>query len=76
MEQIIKVTFHTPINGEREYYFSSLAAIYLHFSAEQIGCTLNTLWDSHLSVGNPKATKNCVISRHYISRKPQTNKSK
>ncbi|MFG6385767.1 MAG: hypothetical protein K1V80_04770 [Muribaculaceae bacterium] len=76
MDEIIKVTFHNPVNGEREYFFTSAAAIYQHFTAEQIGLSLARLWGKHLSVASPIATKTCVISKHYIHRKPQANKRK
>ena len=78
MDEIIKVTFHSPLpeSGEREFYFSSIAAIYERFSPAEVGCSLSTLWCFGLRVGNPKATKTCVISKHYIYRKPQTNPRK
>lgn len=68
-ETIIKVQFHTPVNGRCEYYFGSFAAIYEKFTPEQIGCALRTLWVSDL----PKATRQCVITRHSVIRKPQAN---
>lgn len=68
-ERIIKVRFHEPINDLQEYYFTSLAAIYERFTVKQIGCTLRTLWGSTL----PKATTQCVISRHPVFSKPQSN---
>lgn len=78
MDEIIKVTFHSPLpeSGEREFFFTSLAAIYERFSPAEVGCSLSTLWCFGLRVGNPKATKTCVISKHYIYRKPQTNPRK
>lgn len=78
MDEIIKVTFHSPLpgTGERECFFSSLTAIYERFSPAQIGCALSTLWCFGLTPDHPKSTKNCVISKHYIYRKPQTNKRK
>ncbi len=68
-EKIIKVQFHVPVDGRQEYYFTSFAAIYEHFTAQQIGCALRTLWASTL----PKATTQCVISRHSVFSKPQSN---
>lgn len=78
MDEIIKVQFHSPLPGEccQEYYFTSLAAIYEKFSPAEIGIALHSLWSVGLRVGHPKATKTCVISKHYIHRKPQTNKRK
>lgn len=78
MDEIIKVQFHCPLPGKsgEEYYFTSIAAIYEQFSPADIGCALSTLWCFGLRVGHPKVTKTCVISKHYIQRKPQTNKRK
>lgn len=78
MDEIIKVTFHSPLpeSGERECFFSSLAAIYERFTPAEVGCALSTLWCFGLRVGHPKVTKTCVISKHYIHRKPQTNPRK
>ena len=69
-EKIIKVQFHVPVDGRQEYYFTSFAAIYKHFTAQQIGCALRTLWASTL----PKATTQCVVSRHPVIRKAQNKK--
>lgn len=74
MVEIIKVTFHTLVNGEREYFFTSIAAIYQHFSPAQVGAALSTLWGKHLTPDCPIVTKTCIISKHYIHRKPQANK--
>ncbi len=68
-ENIIKVQFIRPINGQTEYYFGSLAAIYDTFTPSQIGCTLHTLWRSGIDENNSKATNNCVISKHKMLRK-------
>lgn len=74
-ETIIKVSFAIPVNGNNnEYYFGSLAAIYDIFTPEQIGCTLKTLWDAGITIEKPKLTRNCLISKHTLHRKPQKNK--
>lgn len=70
-KSIIKVRFHTPVDGQYEYYFTSLAAIFDRFSTVQIGCSLRTLWDYGVTADCPKATRNCVISRHSLFSKPQ-----
>ncbi|HPW66947.1 MAG TPA: hypothetical protein PLS84_07660 [Salinivirgaceae bacterium] len=67
--QIIKVEFFLPVDGKKEYYFGSLAAIYERFSEEQIGCKLETLWAHKLAENNPKSTRKCVITRQNILRK-------
>lgn len=70
---IIKVQFHNPVDGSCEWHFTSLAAIFDRFSPAQIGCSLRTLWDNGIAVGSPKATRNCIISRHPLFSKPQSN---
>lgn len=40
---IIKVKFAVPVEGKREHFFGSLAAIYEKFTPFQIGCKLPTV---------------------------------
>lgn len=70
-ENIIKVEFFVPLNGKKEHYFGSLAAIYEVFTPQQIGCKLETLWNAGIEEGNPKSTHHCVISKHKVRRKNQ-----
>lgn len=75
MEQtIIKVQFFTTIDGKTDFYFFSLAAIFEHFTSEQVGCSLYTLWRANITIDSPKSTRNCVVSREPIYSKPQINK--
>lgn len=68
---LVKVEFFVPVDGKKEYYFGSLAAIYDHFTPEQIGCKLESLWNSKIVPGKPKSTKHCVVSKHKVIRKKQ-----
>ncbi len=68
-EHIIKVQFLFFVDQQTEYYFGSLAAIFNKFTEEQIGCSLNTLYRSNIEVGQPKSTRNCIISKHILLRK-------
>ena len=68
-ENIIKVQFIRSINGQYEFYFGSLAAIYDKFTPAEIGCTFHTLWRSAIDINLPKATSKCVISKHKLLRK-------
>lgn len=72
-QNITKVQFLKPVNGQTEYFFGSIAAIYEKFSTEEIGCTLQTLW-GRVSEETPYITKKCIISKHPVVRKPQINK--
>lgn len=75
MEQnVIKVQFFKPVDGRVEYYFGSISAMFERFTEEQIGCSPQVMWYHKLSPDNPKATKQCVITKHRVLRKPQTNK--
>ncbi len=71
MESIIQVKFHLPVDGKTESYLGSLKAIYERFTPEQIGCTVERLWGSNITLDNPKVTSRCIISKHEIIRKPQ-----
>lgn len=68
---IIKVIFPAPVEGKREHFFGSLAAIYEKFTPYQIGCKLPTLWKAGIEPGTPKKTSKCTISKHEVTRKEQ-----
>ena len=68
---VIKVLFPVAVDGKREYFFGSLAAIYDKFTPYQIGCKLSTLWKAQIEQGKPKKTKKCVVSKHEVYRKEQ-----
>ena len=71
---VIKVHFHDPVDGKNDYYFGSLKAIYSIFTPEDIGCQLQTLYHSHLTLTNRKGTDKCVISKHEVIRSKQEKK--
>lgn len=74
MENFIKVQFLKPVDGQTEYYFGSIAAIYDRFTSEEIGCSKHMLWRHKLASDNPKATRKCVITKHTMTRMPQHGK--
>lgn len=71
---LIIVEFFRKMNGRKVWYFGSLAAIYELFTPEQIGCKLETLWNSSLDYGGCKITNTCVISKEIIYRKAHKSK--
>lgn len=72
-EFIIRIRFFRPINGETEFHFGSLAAIYDLFTEEQIGCNLRTLYCNKITVNKPKVTRTCTISKFIVYRKSNIN---
>lgn len=60
---IVRVCFLEPIDGETEFYFGSLKAIYQVFSPEAIGYKYGTL-KNMVREGKPLDTPFCTISRH------------
>ena len=66
---LIIVEFFRKINGRRVWYFGSLAAIYELFTPEDIGCKLESLWNTSLDYGEYKITKQCVIYKEKLYRK-------
>ena len=71
---LIIVEFFRKVDGRKVWYFGSLAAIYELFTPEQIGCKLETLWNSSLDYGGCKITNTCVISKEIIYRKAHKTK--
>ena len=71
---LIIVEFFSKMNGRKVWYFGSLAAIYELFTPGQIGCKLETLWNSSIDYGECKITKQCVIYKEKMYRKAQKTK--
>lgn len=71
---LIIVEFFRKMNGRKVWYFGSLAAIYELFTPEQIGCKLETLWNSSIDYGEYKIAKQCVIYKEKMYRKAQKTK--
>lgn len=65
---VIRVSFHDPVNGKTDYFFGSLKAIYSMFDVEQIGCGLGALYSAKITRENKKVTEKCVISKCPIMR--------
>ena len=73
-EQIYRVSFKEPPfedDARSDFYFTSMSAIYQHFTKEQIGCGVNRLWNLKLSGGNTYKGRLCTISRQPIFRMKQ-----
>ena len=63
---IYRVQFkEPPLNDDErtEFFFTSLAAIYDVFTAEQIGCRVNRLYNIGLPDGTPYDGKRCLKLR-------------
>jgi hypothetical protein len=71
---IYRVRFKQAIDGQKEHFFFSLAAIYDHFTEEQVGAPLRKLWESGVSNGNSFKTDQCTIQQERVYRKPQARK--
>lgn len=70
--QVYKVTFKNPPlpNDERkEFFFTSLSAIYDTFTPEQIGCKVSRLWNVGVSGGSRYGNRLCTITRENVTRK-------
>ena len=71
---IYRVQFkEPPLNDDErtEFFFTSLAAIYDVFTAEQIGCRVNRLYNIGLPDGTPYDGKRCLITQEAIHSKAQ-----
>lgn len=70
---IYHVHFHEPKKGKKDYYFGSLSALFDHFSKDEIGVALQTLYNEKLNFGTEYKTAECVIRKEQLIRKPKTN---
>lgn len=70
---IYRVTFKEPPTetGERDFFFTSLSAIYERFSPEQIGCKVSRLWNLNVSGGNPYRGAKVTVTREPLHTKRQ-----
>lgn len=70
---IFRVTFKEPPEqtGERDFFFTSLSAIYERFSPEQIGCKVSRLWNIGVSDGNPYTGAKTTVTREPLHTKRQ-----
>lgn len=76
---IYRVQFkEPPLNDDErtEFFFTSLAAIYEVFTAEQIGSKVNRLYNIGLPNGTPYNGKRCGISQEAIHSKSQKSANK
>lgn len=77
-KRIYRVQFkEPPLNDDErtEFFFTSLAAIYDVFTAEQIGCKVNRLYNIGLPDGTPYNGERCLITQEAIHSKAQKARS-
>lgn len=71
MAKVVHVHLFTRPRGEvKDYYFSSIAAVYTVLSAEEIGATLSYLQHAGLSGNGSIATKKAIIKQATLHSKP------
>lgn len=71
---LYKVTFNkAPAghDGKRDFFFGSLAAIYTLFSADDIGCKVERLWNLKITPEKPYFGRRCTITKDPFYRKKQ-----
>lgn len=70
MAKVIHVHLIVGIDGvkRRDWYFSSISAIYTVLTAEQVGATKNYLLHAGLSGGGAIATKRALIRQSELIR--------
>ena len=64
-----------PLSGvdRREFFFTSLTAIYEEFTVAQIGCAVENLYNLRVPSGQTYENDLCSISQDYFTRKTQNN---
>ncbi len=64
----LRVQFFEPVDGQTDYYFGSVKAIYARFTPAEIGLTLGSLYVKRVSETKPVVTSKCRITRIEILR--------
>ncbi len=71
MAKVIHVHLFSRPRGEvKDYYFSSIAAVYTILTAEDVGVTQNYLQHAGLSGNGSIATKKAIIKQATLHSKP------
>lgn len=71
MAKVIHVHIFSRPRGEvKDYYFSSIAAVYTILTAEDVGATLSYLQHAGLSGNGSIATKKAIIKQATLHSKP------
>nr|DAG36501.1 MAG TPA: hypothetical protein [Caudoviricetes sp.] len=68
------VHFFEPVEGQTDYFFGSLKAVFADFTPEVIGCTLTALYAAKISENKAKVTDKCRIIKKVIARSSAENK--
>lgn len=66
--KVIHIEFPSPIDGKKHHYFGSKAAIYEYLTPEQVGISLESLWNIDLETGEYK-NRLCAIRMGILRRK-------
>lgn len=78
-EYIYRVAFNEPPTKEeplrKDYYFTSLSAIFERFTKEDIGCQLGRLWNIKITPEKPYIGRKCTITKEIVSRKRRNKKN-
>ena len=72
---IYKVSFREPPRayGKTDYYFTSLAAIYETFTAAEVGCGVQHLYNLGISDGATYEGRKASVTRETLASKEQSN---
>jgi len=66
--KVIHIELNESFQGKKHYYFGSKTAIYEHFTHEQVGISLESLWNVDLEAGEYK-NRLCTIRIGILRRK-------
>jgi hypothetical protein len=68
---IYRVSFKEPVGGKKDYFFTSLSAIFTNFAPSDIGCRVQRLWNIKITEDKPYIGRKCTITKERIMRKKQ-----
>ena len=66
--------YHVSFGDDDNHYFGSIAAIYDHFTPQELGVSKARLWAYGITEEKPYQNKKCVIRKGIIHRK-KTNRT-
>lgn len=71
---IYHVRLNAAINGQVDFFFGSIAAIFDHLGPNQVGIVKQSLYDFKITPENPYRNKYCTIQKGEILRKKGNRK--
>lgn len=66
MKLIYHISFNEPIDGQKDFFFSSVSGIFAEFSRDQLVVARQTIYQKRLQPGDEYRTVFCIIKKNKL----------